>query len=106
MAALLALPLVVVVRLLLRLLSQIWTLLLSVVLMQTPGKPEQAELHSERRVVFQLWLVFFLALALVAVVLLGQQAGAKTALAGFILLFLAALTVVELDRMDIYLTGQ
>jgi len=54
MAALLALPLVVVVAHLLRLLSQIWTLLLSVALMQTLGKPGQAALHLELEVVFQL----------------------------------------------------
>jgi hypothetical protein len=54
MAALLALPLVVVVAHLLLLLSQIWTLLLSGVLMQTLGKPGQAALPLERGVVFQL----------------------------------------------------
>jgi len=45
-------------------------------------------------------------LALEVVGLLEQQAGANKPQAGFIRLFLVALPVVELGRMDIYLTAQ
>jgi hypothetical protein len=45
-------------------------------------------------------------LALVVGGLREQQAVTKAAQAGFIRLFLVALTVVELGRMDIYLIAQ